>query len=284
MRPRLLSLLILLVGCSESQPAAQSTLERLRAEGVVRVGFANEAPFAYLDPQSGELVGEAPTIARRVFAQLGVERVEGVLTEFGSLIPGLLARRFDLIAAGMYVTPERCRQIAFSEPTYGIGEALLVRTGNPLGLHAYADLTAHPSARLGVVAGTVELGYARAEGIPAERTVIFPDAPSALEGVVAGRIAAYAGTRLTIDDLLAKIGTQSLERARPFSDPIIDGRPARGHGAFGLRSDDPELLAAINAELRDLIGSPEHLEWVRPFGFGAEDLPGAVTTAELCQP
>ena len=35
---------------------------------------------------------------------MGINQVEGVLTEFGSLIPGLQARRFDIIAAGMYVT------------------------------------------------------------------------------------------------------------------------------------------------------------------------------------
>lgn len=276
--------LLVLAGCGDGRPAAENALERLRAEGVARVGFANEAPFAYLDPESGELAGEAPAIARHVLARLGVERVEGVLTEFGSLIPGLLARRFDLIAAGMYVTPERCREIAFSEPTYGIGEALLVRAGNPLALRSYADVAAHPEARLGVVAGTVELGYARALAIPAGRTVIFPDAPSALEGVVAGRIDAYAGTRLTIGDLLAKVGGRMLERAQPFTDPVIDGRPARGYGAFGLHRDDGELLAAINGELRGFLGSREHLELVRPFGFSAEELPGEVTTAELCQP
>ena len=36
-------------------------------------------------------------------------QVDGVLTEFGSLIPGLQAGRFDIIAAGMFVTPEALR-------------------------------------------------------------------------------------------------------------------------------------------------------------------------------
>src|SRR5690606_4045881 len=127
------------------------TLERIRAAGVVRVGFANEAPFAYVDTETGRLTGEAPELARLAFRQLGVEELEGVLTEFGSLIPALQAGRFDVIAAGMYITPQRCQEVLFSDPTYAIGEAFIVPAGNPLDLHSYQDLRDTPSATLGVV-------------------------------------------------------------------------------------------------------------------------------------
>ena len=39
-------------------------------------------------------------------------------------------------------TPQRCEQIAFSEPTYGIGQAMLVPEGNPKGI---ADYRASPT-------------------------------------------------------------------------------------------------------------------------------------------
>ncbi len=107
---------------------AQSTLEKARNEGVIRIGFANEAPYGYATP-SGELTGEAPAVAKEIFSRLGIENVEGVLTEFGSLIPGLRAGRFDVIAAGMFIPPERCAQIQFSEPSYGIGQAMLGKPG-----------------------------------------------------------------------------------------------------------------------------------------------------------
>src|SRR5690606_3307861 len=100
---------------------AQSTLETARENGYIRVGFANEAPYGYATP-SGELTGEAPEVAKAILARMGIEEVDGVLTEFGSLIPGLRAGRFDIIAAGMFITPERCQQVQFSEPSYGIGQ------------------------------------------------------------------------------------------------------------------------------------------------------------------
>ena len=258
-------------------------LERIRRTGVAHVGFANEAPYAYVDSETGRLTGEAPEIARHVFRQLGVEEIEGVLTEFGSLIPGMKAGRFDLIAAGMYITPERAREIAFSEPTYGIGEAFVVAAGNPLDLHAYEDVARHPTARLGIVAGTVERGYAREVGIDDERVVVFPDAPSALDGVRTGRVDAFAGTSLTVQFLLDRAEDDRLERARPFSDPVIDGEEVRGYGAFGIRKEHGDLLNAVNDELGSFLGTPEHLALVRPFGFTSADLPGDVTTAWLVE-
>jgi polar amino acid transport system substrate-binding protein len=260
----------------------ESTLERLQRRGVARVGYANEAPYAYFDNAGGRLTGEAVEIARVVLERIGVPRAEGVLTEFGSLIPGLAAGRFDLIAAGMYVTPERCRQIAFTRPTYGLGEAFVVEAGNPLDLHSYAAVAEHPAARLGVVAGAIELGYARAAGIPDDRILLFPDAPSAVEAVRAGRADAYGGTSLTVSDLLRKAGDSGLERAAPFTDPEVEGRRVRGYGAFGVRKEDRDLLRRLDEELAAFIGSSEHLELVRPFGFTAAELPGGVTSGELC--
>lgn len=279
-------LLLATGGCTAKAPsdheAKPTSLAQARDRGVLRVGYANEAPFAYMDQDRGRLTGEAPEIAREVAGRLGIGRVEGVLTEFGALIPGLKAGRFDVIAAGMYITPQRCREIAFSNPTYRIGEAFIVRRGNPLDLHSYAEVAAHPTARLGVVVGTVERGYARALGVPDDRVLVLPDAPAAVAALQAGRVDAYGGTRLTVDDLLGKLTGDELVRATPFANPVIDGRPAVGYGAFGFRKDEDGLRAAFDRELADFIGSPAHRKLVRPFGFTEAALPGGATAARLC--
>jgi len=274
--------LLTVAACDRDQPANETTLARIQREGVVRVGYANEAPYAYMDEQTGRLTGEAPEIARVVLGRMGVERVEGVLTEFGALIPGLKAGRFDIIAAGMYILPPRCREIAFTNPTYRIGEAFLVKAGNPLDLHSYAEAAAHPSARVGVVAGAVELAYARATGIPDARVAVLPDVPSAVAAVQAGRVDAYAGTALTVQDMLTKADDDRLERATPFQDPVVDGETVSGYGAFGLRKTDQALLAVFNKHLAAFIGSPTHLALVKPFGFTEAELPGGMTAARLC--
>jgi polar amino acid transport system substrate-binding protein len=262
--------------------AGGNSLERIREAGTVRVGFANEAPYAYVDTRSGRLTGEAPELARLVFRQLGVENIRGVLTEFGSLIPALKAGRFDVIAAGMYVTPARCREILFSDPTYAVGEAFVVPAGNPLDLHGYHDLRDTVAATLGVVTGAIQLRYARAVGIDDERIVVFPDAPSAIDGVAASRVSAYGGTALTVNDLLSKTAAP-LERAEPFTDLVIDDETIKGYGAFGFRRSDKALRDAFNQALKATVGTPRHVQLIEPFGFTPDMLPGRVTAAELCE-
>jgi len=262
--------------------ADQTTMQKAIAARKIRVGYANEAPFAYQDPATGRLTGEAPEIARVVLSRMGIVEVQGVLTEFGALIPGLQAGRFDIIAAGMYILPPRCKEIAFSNPTYGISEAFAVQSGNPRGLHSYADVAGKPEARLGVVTGAVENGYAETLGIKPDQLLIFPDAPSALEGLKSGRVDAYAGTRLTVEDLLKKAGG-GMESAQPFDEPVIDGHKARGYGAFGFRKEDQDFVKAFNDQLKTFVGSSDHLKLVKPFGFGPRDMPGPVTAEQLCR-
>ncbi|PIQ97393.1 MAG: ectoine/hydroxyectoine ABC transporter substrate-binding protein EhuB [Nitrospinae bacterium CG11_big_fil_rev_8_21_14_0_20_56_8] len=263
---------------------AGGTLERIRKADEIRVGYANEAPFAFMDPASGRFTGEAPEIARHVISKLGVQNIRGVLTEFSSLIPGLKAGRFDLIAAGMYVTPQRCREVDFSDPTYRVGEAFIVARGNPLGLHGYEDVAGQSTARLGLVAGTIELQYADAVGIPKDRIRLFPDVPSALAGVRAGRVEALGGTGLTVQDMLKKAGDPNLERADPFHQPQVEGTPVFGYGAFAFRKGDAAFREIFNTELTRFLGTEAHRAAVRPFGFSSDELPRGMTAEQLCQP
>ncbi|MBV9112171.1 MAG: transporter substrate-binding domain-containing protein, partial [Hyphomicrobiales bacterium] len=76
---------------------AETTLERAKRQGYIRVGFANEAPYGFATPD-GKLTGESPEVVKAVLKKIGINQVDGVLTEFGSLIPGLQAGRFDIIA------------------------------------------------------------------------------------------------------------------------------------------------------------------------------------------
>jgi polar amino acid transport system substrate-binding protein len=255
---------------------AQTTLEKARESGYIRVGFANEAPFGFATTD-GELTGEAPEVAKAVLAKMGIKEVDGVLTEFGSLIPGLKAGRFDIIAAGMFVNPQRCNEIAFSEPSYGIGQAMLVPDGNPKGVKDYSSFVDNGDLKLAVMAGAVEAGYANDAGISLTQLVLLPDQSSLVAAVQSGRADAAALTALSIANMAEK--AEGVESTKPFGE--VAGKSVKGHGAFGFRKEDTDLLEAFNAELAKFIGTPEHIALVEPFGFGKDYLPNK-TTAELC--
>ena len=281
------ALALLLAGCSGSDSSGSHPAESASGfgeNGAVRIGYANEAPFAYYDNATGKLTGESVEVTRYLLKEVGISRVEGVITEFASLIPGLKARRFDIIAAGMYINPRRCEQISFSEPISCVDQGFMVEAGNPLDLHGYEDVARHPTARLGVIAGGVELGFARAGGIPDERLSIFPDVPSSIAGLQADRVDAFAGTVPTHKDMLAKAADPGLAIAHPFRQPVVDGRAVGLCSALGFRKEEAAFLRKFNRALEAFIGSEQHLGIVRPFGFGEQNMPGGRTTEQLCRP
>lgn len=194
--------------CGPQELAATTggdTLARALDAGKIVVGFANEKPYAYKD-ENGELKGEAISIATAVFNNLGIEEVEGVLVDFGQLIPGLQAKRFDVVTAGMYITPERCEQVIFAEPEYSIGEGLAVVEGNPLNLRSYEDIAANPDAKIAVMTGGIEITYLRAVGVQDDQILEFPEQASVINAVQSGRADAATMTSMSLKEILASLG------------------------------------------------------------------------------
>ncbi|GLW63269.1 ectoine/hydroxyectoine ABC transporter substrate-binding protein EhuB [Actinomadura rubrobrunea] len=272
-------------GCSRTDPEQErrggGTLERARREGKIKVGFANEAPYGYTDT-SGKLTGEAPELARVIFKELGIGTIEGVQVDFGGLIGGLNARRFDVIAAGMFITPERCGAVAFSDPDYVAKTAFMVPKGNPAGIAKFEDI-ARKKLRVGVLTGAVEGGYAEKLGVPKGDIKTFPDQPSAYEGLKAGRIDCIALTRISLADLLSKHKGDPFELTEPFT-PVIDGKEQKGAGGFAFRKADADLLQAFNDKLAELKRTGRLLPILKPFGFTEAELPGPDdTAARFCQ-
>lgn len=251
-------------------------LERLRAQGVVRLGIAGEIPFGFID-RNGELTGEAPELAKAVFKRLGVDRVQPVPTEFGSLIPGLNSQQFDVVAAGMYVNPERCEQVIFADPDYQMLDSFIVRKGNPKGLHNYKDVVAK-KAKFATGTGYAEIQYAVEAGYKESDILIVPDQVAGLNAVEAGRVDVFAGTALTTREVVKK--SAKAEATKAFA-PLVDGKPHVDGGAFAFRSAETKLRDAFNVELRKLKKSGELLRILRPFGFTEAEMTD-LTAEQLC--
>lgn len=268
-------------GCARVASASDENggdlLDRLRAQGVVRLGIAGEIPFGYID-KDGRLTGEAPELAKAVFKRLGVARVQPVPTEFGSLIPGLNSQQFDVVAAGMYVNAERCEQVIFADPDYQMLDAFIVRKGNPKGLHSYRDVVAK-KAKFATGTGYAEIQYAVEAGYKESDILIVPDQVAGLNAVEAGRVDVFAGTALTVREVVKKSG--KAEATKPFA-PLVKGKPHVDGGAFAFRPTETRLRDAFNVELRKLKKSGELFRILRPFGFTEAEMTD-MTAKELCR-
>jgi len=253
-------------------------LAELQDAGSITVGFAGEEPYSYED-DGGDLTGAAVALNEAVYAELGIDTVEGTLTEWGSLIPNLSAGRVDSISAGMSILPERCEQAAFSEPEIMYTTAFLVPEGNPQNLTDWQSVV-DAGATLAVMSGAIEAGYAERTDVA---TLDVGSPQDGLDAVVAGRADAFALTGISLRALAD--GTDAPVEATESFVAVIDGVPQVGAGATVFRAGDTDLLEAYNEKAAEIISDPDrYAEVLGPFGFTeAERPPAGLTTEMLCE-
>jgi len=272
-----LALTVVAAGVTLGPAHAASLLERAKAGETIKVGFSNEAPYAFQN-DAGEMDGFVNEVGLAILEKMGITNVEGVLTEWGSLIPGLKAGRFDIITAGMYILPKRCKQVAFTEPMGEFAEAFLVKKGNPLDLHSFEDVAENDDAILVTGAGYSTVDWARKLGIPDDRIMKVQDPAAMLQAVKSGRAHAASATVFAMSDLANK-GGDDVELADPFNPPEF----TKGWSAYAFRKDDTEFLEAWNEVQADFLGTHEFWDIVNKYGYKESQLPSeGVTTAKLC--
>lgn len=264
------------IGAYAAFKPSDPALERIRETGVLRVGYAVEAPYAFI-ASDGLVTGESPELAKLVARELGVQRIEWILTTFDALIPDLREGRFDVVASGLFVTPEREALVAFAEPSLAVRAGLLVRKGNPLRLFDYRDAITDPAARVAVVAGSVEEHRLSARGLPHSRMLVVPDAITGCRAVESGTADALALSRPTTRLMARQF--PGLEAIAVIGSASPGGPEVEFRVAAAVSRARPALRDAWNAAQARVVGSPEHLRAIALFGFEAADLPGAPRSA-----
>ncbi|WP_052867024.1 MULTISPECIES: ectoine/hydroxyectoine ABC transporter substrate-binding protein EhuB [Streptomyces] len=253
-------------------------LEQLRAKGTVRLGLAGEQPYGYIG-KDGKMTGSAPVIAEHIFKRLGVANVQPFATEFGSLISGLNSLQFDVVAAGMYIKPDRCEQVIFADPEYQMLDAFIVPKGNPKNLHTYKDI-ARTGARMATGVGFAEIDYAKAAGV--KNITTLPDQLAGLLAVEQDRVDVFVGTAVTVRNVVRETETKKAEATQEVT-PYVNGKPVIDVGGFAFRTPETNLRDAFNRELHKMKRTGELLDLMRPFGF-TKDQMTTITAKERCKP
>lgn len=242
--------------------ADDGKLEELKGQGFARVAIANEPPFTAV-AADGKVSGAAPDVAREVFKRLGVGDIVASISEYGAMIPGLQAGRHDVITAGLFMKPERCAAVAYSEPILCDAEAFALKKGNPLGLKSYKDIADNPDAKIGAPGGGTEEKLALEAGVPRDRVIVVPDGQSGLKMLQDGRIDVYSLPVLSINDLVSKANDPNIEVVAP-----VEGAPVYCDGA-AFKKGNEALRDAFDVELAKLKESGEFAKIIEPYGFSA---------------
>jgi ectoine/hydroxyectoine ABC transporter solute-binding protein len=268
---------VVIGGCARAKESG--SLEEIKSRGFMTVGFAGEVPFGY--KEGNKITGEAPEVARAVAKEMGIGELRGTQVTFDALIPSLIKGDFDMIAAGMFITTDRCKQILFSDPDYVAPNAFLVEKGNPKKITSFDD-AAKAKAKIGGLTGAVEIGFAKDAGIPDEDVKPLADPATAWNELESGKIDAIALTRISLQTLLNQHKGAPFEITTPFF-PLVNGKEQKNGGGFGFKKEAKELRDAFNAKLTELKKAKRITPIIQPFGFIPKEAEDAIplTAADL---
>ncbi|QKC86954.1 ectoine/hydroxyectoine ABC transporter substrate-binding protein EhuB [Mesorhizobium sp. NZP2077] len=254
---------------------ADGLTDSAKAGKPIRIGFAHEIPWAYPGDKN-EPLGFANALAVGVLKSMGYTNIEPVVTDWGGLIPGLQAGRFDIITGGMYITGKRCKNVAFAEPMGKFGNAFIVKKGNPKGIQNYKDIK-EKDATMVTVSGYVNVDEALKEGVPESKIMQVPGPTELLAAVRAGRADAGASNYFDAKNLAAS-APDEIE----VTDPAALPDWTNNWVAIAFKPEDKDFLKAYNEAQAKYLGSPEMLEAVGKFQYTKAQLPGDAKTDWIC--
>jgi polar amino acid transport system substrate-binding protein len=242
----------------------------------LRIGYAEEAPFAFTTPD-GSISGEAPEVARLVAARLGISpaRLTFHPFAFAELIPALKRGEIDMSASGMFITSAREQEVRFSLPTESVSPGLLVQKGNPRGLQSYRDLLQLPVLRVAVLRGSVEESFFRRARFEEARLQRVLDANHGQLLVELGTVDALALSAPTLYWMESQSVSGRVEcLTLPDPPPALFGEPA-----FAFRREDGAFVDEWNRALQEVMRGSQFKRIQREFGFlGRVEAKGPATT------
>ncbi len=151
--PVIVIVLSLIIGLSTFAWAGPA-MDRIKSTGVLKVAStATGVPITFMDKDSGKIVGSMVDVMEEVAKYMGV-KLEVVETAWTAIIPSLQARKVDLVAASMVITPQRQEIIDFSVPVMPFCEALVVKAGDTKSYKSVEDIR---GLKIGAQLGTTSL-------------------------------------------------------------------------------------------------------------------------------
>ena len=205
------------------------------AEDVLRVATdATFPPFEY--SENGKRTGFDIDLIEAIAKELG-RKVEWTDIDFKGLIPGLVAKRFDVAASAIYITDDRRKVVDFTDPYYPGGLVIMTRKGDT-SIRGPEDLK---GKKVTVQVGTKSVNYLKEHYPDVQRVEVEKNqemfqlveigrADAAVTGKPAAKL--YARTRGTLQ--------------------VVDKQLTVEEYGYALRKDEPELTKQFNEALKKL--------------------------------
>lgn len=230
------------------------------------------APFVFRNPGNpNEIIGFDVDIMNAIAKELGM-KAEFVQNLWDGLIPGLLAKNYDIVASGLEIIQERKSTISFSIPYYATFEQIVVAKENNT-IHSIDDLK-------GKTVGTLPntLAARILKQIPSIKIRYYPEEVNAFDDIVSSKRL----DAVLIDDPIALYYAGPNDKLKLLNIPI--GQMLYG---FGIRNTDVELHQKVNQALEKLIASGKLQSIIQNWGLWnnqTEKILGAKTIMPRTEP
>jgi len=214
--------------------ASAGTFEEILKRGELRIACQTQgAPFSFVD-KNGERAGSSIELCNLIAKEMGV-KVKFLNYDWDGLIPALLSKKADMLAADMTPTLKRAMKIAFTDPYMYTGSVVFVKKDNPI--KTIEDVK-KKGTKLAVLLGSTGENDAKNAFPEAQLKTYKGGGPLLINAVLAGH------TDAGVNDGSAVVGQSA--SFPPGSVRILEGQLSRSPLAFATRYDSPDLLSWLN--------------------------------------
>lgn len=174
-----------------------------------------------------------------------------------------------MVTGGLYITPSRCKAIAFSDPIMQAYDAFLMAEG--ANITSYQDIIDSGETFVTGAGYNQVAAWADAGG-DADKLLEVPGPAEIIAAVQAGRAVAGGMTVFTAAEAIA--GNEGLAMA-----PIPGSTYYVG---LGFTKDNHKLRNEVNTAIHQYVGTDAMMAAVAEYGYSEANLPGNATVGEAC--
>ncbi|MFP3603751.1 ABC transporter substrate-binding protein [Paraburkholderia sp. SIMBA_053] len=226
---------------------AASTMASAKEWNTIRIGVDPTYPPFESIAKDGTVVGFDVDLGNALCEKLKAKCV-WVQSSFDGLIPGLRARKFDVILSSMAANAKRREQIDFTDRLYRNQTRLIAKDS----AHLLPEASKLAGKRVAVEQGTVQETYAREKWASSGVEVVaYPSYDQAYSDLTAGRVDA-----VLMDAVQGKLGFLATPAGKGFSfagDVVYDAKIMGDGDAAGVRKSEPQLRDALNGAIAELL-------------------------------
>lgn len=223
----------------------KNRLMEIKKKGVITLAAPiNDIPFYFTDSETNEITGLEADIINELANRLGIKKVEIEETPFSKLIEKITTdESIDIAAGGMYITPEREKLVAFTEPLYKESEAVIVpKFSNINFLNDLKDSV------VGVVNGTVYIDLVQKwkKDKLVKDIAVFQNTSELFNAVNSKKVDAGLSDSILVNSYMSKDKNLLLRTIKDYTPQLP------GIIGIAVRKNDISLVNALNEEIREM--------------------------------